>query len=186
MLSKPLTYFIVISNISLEQVLTNLTYKVLLLRKIHQELSMKIISLTKFILISILMSVGSNLYASPIPSYKGIPKKDVNFAKFLKKNHNKIVQLDLVIQDPDDFDFITYGYRSVSPTFDIAPIGKVKYDAYIECDKINNPNAETTIDKCAPYVQWNTETGHLTGKFKIISKGKNGMGSMLYYLIATK
>jgi len=175
-----------ISNISLEQVLTNFTYKVLLLRKIHQELSMKIISLTKFILISILMSVGSNLYASPIPSYKGIPKKDVNFAKFLKKNHNKIVQLELVIQDPNDFDFITYGYRSVSPTFDIAPIGKVKYDAYIECDKISNPNAETTIDKCAPYVQWNTETGHLTGKFKVISKGKNGMGSMLYYLVATK
>ncbi len=60
----------------------------------------------------------------------------------------------------------------------------MKYDAYIECDKINNPNAETTIDKCAPYVQWNTETGHLTGKFKVLSKGKNGMGSMLYLILA--
>lgn len=173
-------------SILLVLVLTKFSYKVLLLIKIPQEFPMKIINLTKPLLISILMSVGFNLYATPIPSYKGIPKKDVNFAKFLKKNHNKIVQLDLLIQDPDDFDFITYGYRSVSPTFNIAPIGKVKYDAYIECDKINNQNAETTIDKCAPYVQWNTETGHLTGKFKVLSKGKNGMGSMLYYLVATK
>lgn len=29
------------------------------------------------------------------------------------------------------------------------------------------------MNKYIPYVRWNTETGHLTGKFKDISKGRN-------------
>lgn len=121
-----------------------------------------------------------------IPSYKGIPKTDQQFPKFLKQNHNKVVRLDLTIKDPDDYDFITYGYRSVSPTFYVADLGETSYEVYIDCSNINNPNSKNTIGHCAPYVQWNTNSGRLTGNFKVVSEGKNAMGSMLYYLQAVK
>ncbi|AIL75017.1 TPA: hypothetical protein LUC54_001959 [Acinetobacter baumannii] len=146
---------------------------------------MKMINLSKILLITSLMGFSFHLSASPVPVYKGVPKTDSQFPQFLKKNHNQIVQLDLTIRNPAEFDDITYGYRGVSPTFYVAPLGKLNYEVYIDCDKIKHPNATTTIGQCAPYVKWNPQTGHLTGKFKVVSQGKNGMGSMLYNLIAT-
>ncbi|MCH2004378.1 hypothetical protein [Acinetobacter ursingii] len=121
-----------------------------------------------------------------IASYKGVPKSDTQFPQFLKKNHNKVVQLDLTIKNPNEFDDITYGYRGVSPTFYVADLGKTSYEVYIDCDQINHPNSQNTIDHCSPYVKWNTQTGRLTGKFKVVSKGKNAVGGMLYYLVAVK
>lgn len=128
----------------------------------------------------------ANTNKANIPRYKGIPKTDQQFPMFLKQNHNKVVRLDLTIKDSNEFDDITYGYRGVSPTFYVANLGETNYEVYIECDQINNPNSKNTIDHCAPYVQWNTNRGRLTGNFKVISKGKNAMGSMLYYLQAVK
>ena len=120
------------------------------------------------------------------PHYQGTPKTDPKFAQFLKKNNGKVVQLDLLIEDPDDFDFITSGYRGVSPTFDVAALGKTNYAVFIDCDQIDQPNSETTIGRCAPVVEWDMNTGHLSGQFKVENRGKNDLGDMLYFLIAVK
>lgn len=147
---------------------------------------MKFSNYVKFILLNLVATSSFTIYANPVNSYKGIPKQDPQFAQFLQNNKNKVVLLDLTIKNPDEFDDITFGYRGVSPTFYVAPIGKQDFEAFVECDKINNQNAEDTIGKCSPYVIWNKRTGNLKGKFTIKDQGKNRMGSRLFYLIAEK
>ncbi len=147
---------------------------------------MKNINVFKTTLLGALLATSCGLYANPLPSYKGIPKSDPKFAQFMQKNNNKLVQLDLTIKDPSEYDDISYGYKGVSPTFYIPPKGKLYYDIYIDCDKIDNSNAENSIQRCSPYVKWNTQTGRLTGKFKVLDKGKNGMGNRLFMLVAVK
>ncbi|WP_213067212.1 hypothetical protein [Acinetobacter sp. CFCC 10889] len=147
---------------------------------------MKLSSFIKLTLLNITLISSFTLYANPVNSYKGIPKQDPQFAQFLQNNKNKVVLLDLTIKNPNEFDDITSGYRGVSPTFYVAPMGKQDFEVFIECDKIDNPNAEDTIGKCSPYVTWNKKTGNLKGKFTIKDQGKNKMGSRLFYIVAEK
>lgn len=147
---------------------------------------MKLSSFIKFTIINIALISSVTLYANPVNSYVGIPKQDTKFSQFLEKNKNKIVFLNLTIKNPNEFDDIRSGYRGVSPTFNVASLGKQDYEVYIECDKINNYQAEDTIGKCSPFVTWNERTGNLKGKFTIKDQGKNKMGSRLFYLIAEK
>ena len=147
---------------------------------------MKLSSLIKFTILNVAITSSFTLYANPVNTYVGIPKQDTQFAQFLEKNRNKNVFLNLTIKNPNEFDDISSGYRGVSPTFYVASLGKQAYEVYIECDKINNSQAEDTIGKCSPYVTWNERTGNLKGKFTIKDQGKNRMGSRLFYLIAEK
>lgn len=147
---------------------------------------MKLSNFIKLALLNITLISSFTLHASPMNSYKGIPKQDPQFAQFLQNNKNKVVLLDLTIKNPNEFDDITSGYRGVSPTFYVAPIKKQNFEVYIECDKIDNSTAEDTIGKCSPYVTWNKKTGNLKGKFTIKDQGKNKMGSRLFYIVAEK
>lgn len=111
---------------------------------------MKLSSFIKLTLLNITLISSFTLYANPVNSYKGIPKQDPQFAQFLQNNKNKVVLLDLTIKNPNEFDDITSGYRGVSPTFYVAPMGKQDFEVFIECDKIDNPNAEDTHRKMLP------------------------------------
>lgn len=115
--------------------------------------------------------ISSASFANEVLSYVGTPYLDSKFNVFMSKNIGKIVNLDIVVQYPDD---ITYGYKGVQSTFDAKSTKGVSYSYFLDCDTIN-PDAETTIGKCGTLLNWNDSTKKLSGYFKVSKIEKTGL-----------
>lgn len=116
--------------------------------------------------------------------YSGSPQTDNAFNQFIKQHIGQVVTLDISIQGDVEREFVTYGYRGVSPTFSTVQNSSFNYSVFINCDEINNSSAEDSIGKCSPAVQWSPDTGKLRGTFRIDAKGRNDMQQSLIELVA--
>lgn len=122
--------------------------------------------------------------SQPLPHYSGSPQTDNAFNQFIKQHSGQVVTLDISIQGDVEREFVTYGYRGVSPTFSTVQNSSFNYSVFINCDEINNSSAEDSIGKCSPAVQWDESSGKLSGTFRIDAKGRNDMKQSLVELVA--
>lgn len=125
----------------------------------------------------------SAIATQTLPHYSGSPQTDNAFNQFIKQHSGQVVTLDINIQGDYERELITYGYRGVSPTFSTVQNSNFDYAVFINCDEVNT-EAEDSIGKCSPVVQWDQNTGKLSGTFRIDAKGRNDMQQSLVELVA--
>lgn len=118
-----------------------------------------------------------------LPAYSGNPLTDNAFNQFIQQNIDGKIQLKLNIADQNARYRISDGYRGGDPSFKPLQNSKFNYLVFIDCSGIDNPEAETPIERCAPSVQWNEQTGQLSGMFRVDVYGEDA-GNTLIHLFA--
>lgn len=118
-----------------------------------------------------------------LPAYSGNPLTDNAFNQFIQQNIDGKVQLKLNITDQNARYQVSDGYRGGDPSFKPLQNSHFNYLVFIDCSGIDNPGAETAIERCAPSVQWNEQTGQLSGMFRVDVYGEDA-GNTLIHLFA--
>lgn len=118
-----------------------------------------------------------------LPSYRGNPLTDNAFNQFIQQNIDGKVQLRLSITDQNARYQVRDGYHGGDPGFKPLQTSQFNYLIFIECSGIDNPEAETAIERCAPSVHWNEQTGQLIGMFRVDGYGED-RGNTLIHLFA--
>ena len=118
-----------------------------------------------------------------LPAYSGNPLTDNTFNQFIQQHIDDTVQLNLNISDQNARYRVSDGYRGGDPSFKPLQNSKFNYLVFIDCSGIDNPEAQTAIERCAPSVQWNEQTGQLIGMFRVDVYGEDG-GNTLIHLFA--